>query len=205
MPFITGQFTNSATTSTNPFQTIERQDVGLTLKVTPQVNEGDTIKLDLEQETSSVASTSETSGPTTRKRSIKTSVLVDDGAILVLGGLIEESANDTVTKIPLLGDIPLLGKLFTSESTSKSKQNLMVFLRPSILRDFNDAAIVTNEKYNYLRQLQQDEKYDDGFGLLDEKPPVMPELPALELRAEQEPEQEPEDDDGPVIYDWEGI
>ncbi|MGB5397446.1 MAG: type II secretion system secretin GspD [Gammaproteobacteria bacterium] len=200
VPFITGQFTNAATTSTNPFQTIERQDVGLTLKVTPQVNEGDTIKLDLEQETSSVASTSETSGPTTRKRSIKTSVLVDDGAILVLGGLIEESANDTITKIPLLGDIPLLGKLFTSESTSKSKQNLMVFLRPSILRDFHDAAIVTNEKYNYLRQLQQDEKYDDGFGLLDEKPPVMPELPELKPRAEQEPE-----DDGPIIYDWEGI
>jgi general secretion pathway protein D len=200
VPFITGQFTNAATTSTNPFQTIERQDVGLTLKVTPQVNEGDTIKLDLEQETSSVASTSETSGPTTRKRSIKTSVLVDDGAILVLGGLIEESANDTITKVPLLGDIPLLGKLFTSESTSKSKQNLMVFLRPSILRDFHDAAIVTNEKYNYLRQLQQDEKYEDGFGLLDEKPPVMPELPALEPRAEQELE-----DEGPVIYDWEGI
>ncbi len=199
VPFITGQFTNSATTSTNPFQTIERQDVGLTLKVTPQVNEGDTIKLVLEQETSSVASTSETSGPTTRKRSIKTSVLVDDGGILVLGGLIEETANDTVTKVPLLGDIPLLGKLFTSESTSKAKQNLMVFLRPSILRDDADAALLTNEKYNYLRQLQQDEKYEDGFGLLDDKPPVMPELPVPEAAPAA-----PETASDPVSYDREG-
>jgi general secretion pathway protein D len=177
LPFITGQFTNAAATGSNPFQTIQRQDVGLTLKVTPQVNEGDTVKLDLEQETSSVDSISETSGPTTRKRSIKTSVLVDDGGILVLGGLIEENANDTVTKVPLLGDIPVLGKLFTSESTTKSKQNLMVFLRPSILRDYKDAAMVTNEKYNYLRQLQLDKKYDDGFGLLKDKPAVMPKFP----------------------------
>ncbi len=178
LPFVTGQFTNnSSATGTNPFQTIERKDVGLTLKVTPQVNEGDTVKLDLEQETSSVDSISETSGPTTRKRSIKTSVLVDDGGILVLGGLIEENANDTVTKVPLLGDIPVLGKLFTSESTTKSKQNLMVFLRPSILRDYKDAAMVTNEKYDYLRQLQLDKKYDGGFGLLNDKPAVMPKFP----------------------------
>ena len=201
VPFVTGSFTSAASTSTNPFQTIERQDVGLTLKVTPQVNDGDTIKLDLEQETSSVASISETSGPTTRKRSIKTSVLVDDGGILVLGGLIEEQANDTITKVPLLGDIPLLGKLFTSQATTKSKQNLMVFLRPSILRDYEDAAMITNEKYNYLRQLQMDEKYEDGYGLLSEKPPVLDALP------EPAPliETKPEEDTGPVIYDWEGI
>ncbi len=200
VPFVTGTFTNTGSTNpSNPFQTIQRQDVGLTLKVTPQVNEGDTIKLDLEQETSSVASTSETSGPTTRKRSIKTSVLVDDGGILVLGGLIEESANDTVTKVPLLGDIPLLGKLFTSQSTSKSKQNLMVFLRPSILRDYDDAAMATNEKYNYLRELQQNKKYDNGFGLLDEKPPVMPPLPEPKKKAEA-PVNAP-----PVTYDWEDI
>lgn len=207
VPFVTGSFTSAASTSTNPFQTIERQDVGLTLKVTPQVNEGDTVKLDLEQETSSVASTSETSGPTTRKRSIKTSVLVDDGGILVLGGLIEETANDTITKVPLLGDIPLLGKLFTSQATNKSKQNLMVFLRPSILRDYDDAAMVTNEKYNYLRQLQQDEKYDDGFGLLDEKPPVMPPVPEPKKHEEPAKKDEPKEEkpSGPVTYDWEGI
>ena len=193
VPFVTGQFTNSATTSSNPFQTIERQDVGLTLKVTPQVNEGDTIKLDLEQETSSVASTSETSGPTTRKRSIKTSVLVDDGGILVLGGLIEESANDVVTKIPLLGDIPLLGRLFQSESTTKSKQNLMVFLRPSILRDQTDAAFVTNEKYNYLRSLQL--RGDEDFGLLNEPPPVLPQLIPRHLEEAQVKSKPEEDSD----------
>jgi len=196
LPFVTGQFTNnSSATGTNPFQTIERKDVGLTLKVTPQVNEGDTVKLDLEQETSSVDSISETSGPTTRKRSIKTSVLVDDGGILVLGGLIEENANDTVTKVPLLGDIPLLGKLFTSESTTKSKQNLMVFLRPSILRDYKDAAMVTNEKYDYLRQLQLDKKYDGGFGLLKDKPAVMPKFPKrseLDTQKPLEPEHKTE-------------
>lgn len=199
VPFVTGSFTSAASPATNPFQTIKRQDVGLTLKVTPQVNEGDTIKLDLEQETSSVIPGSEATGITTRKRSIKTSVLVDDGGILVLGGLIEESANDTVTKVPLLGDIPLLGKLFTSQSTTKSKQNLMVFLRPSILRDYKDAAMVTNEKYNYLRELQQDKKYDDGFGLLDEKPPVMPPLPEPKKKVEA-PVNAP-----PVTYDWEDI
>jgi len=210
VPFVTGSFTSAASTSTNPFQTIERQDVGLTLKVTPQVNEGDTVKLDLEQETSSVASTSETSGPTTRKRSIKTSVLVDDGGILVLGGLIEETANDTVTKVPLLGDIPLLGKLFTSQSTNKSKQNLMVFLRPSILRDYDDAAMVTNEKYNYLRELQQDKKYDDGFGLLDEKPPVLPPITEVkkkepENKENTEPEKKAEKDDLPLSFQWDDI
>jgi general secretion pathway protein D len=176
VPFITGQFTNTGSSDpSNPFTTIERQDVGLTLRVTPQINEGDTVKLDLEQEVSSVIAITETSGPVTRKRSIKTSVLVDDGGILILGGLMEETVNDTISKVPLLGDIPLLGKLFTSESTGKDKQNLMVFLRPSILRDDKDAAYVTNEKYSYLRslQLQQD---DDGYGLLEDKPPVLPPL-----------------------------
>ena len=194
VPFITGQFTTTGNTSNNPFTTIERQDVGLTLKVTPQINEGDTIKLDLEQEVSSVIAITETSGPVTRKRSIKTSVLVDDGGILVLGGLMQEEVKDTVSKVPLLGDIPLLGKLFTSESTSKEKQNLMVFLRPSILRDKRDAAYVTNEKYSYLRslQLQQD---DDGYGLLDDTPPVLPPLkPQMidkaQVKADTTPETE---------------
>ena len=175
LPFITGQFTGTGSLDpANPFQTIERQDVGLTLKVTPQINEGDTIKLDLEQEVSDVITITENSGPVTRKRSIKTSVLVDDGGILVLGGLIEEIVNDTESKVPLLGDIPLLGKLFTSTASDKRKQNLMVFLKPSILRDFTDAAYVTNEKYNYLRAQQMRDEESD-FGLIDEKP-VLPEL-----------------------------
>lgn len=175
VPFITGQFTTTGNTSNNPFTTIEREDVGLTLKVTPQINEGDTVKLDLEQEVSSVIAISETSGPVTRKRSIKTSVLVDDGGILILGGLMQEEVKDTTSKVPFLGDIPLLGKLFTSESTSLEKQNLMVFLRPSILRDDKDAAYVTNEKYSYLRSLQLQQE-DDGYGLLDDIPPTLPPL-----------------------------
>ena len=195
VPFVTGQFTNAATTATNPFQTIERQDVGLTLKVTPQINEGDTIKLDLEQEVSDVIATSEISGPTTRKRSIKTSVLVDDGGILVLGGLIEENVNETETKVPLLGDIPLLGRLFQSNSTSKDKQNLMVFLRPSILRDAADAAYITHEKYNYLRSLQQ-QVNQEGFESLDAIEPQLPQRIPQKLDKAQV-KAEPVDD-----FDW---
>ena len=176
VPFVTGSFTSAGSTDpANPFQTIERQDVGLSLKVTPQVNDGDTIKLDLEQETSSVIPGSEVTGISTRKRSIRTSVLVDDGGILVLGGLITETVTEGESKVPLLGDIPLLGALFRSTSSSKSKQNLMVFLRPSILRDDADAAYVTNEKYNYLRSLQQ-QTQDDPLDLLDDSAPVLEPL-----------------------------
>jgi general secretion pathway protein D len=175
LPFITGQFTGTGSTNPqNPFQTIERQDVGLTLRVTPQINEGDTIKLDLEQEVSDVVTITENSGPVTRKRSIKTSVLVDDGGILVLGGLIEEIVDDTQSKVPLLGDIPILGKLFTSRASTRRKQNLMIFLKPSILRDFSDSAYVTNEKYNYLRAEQMRDK-DLDFGLI-KGAPVLPPL-----------------------------
>ena len=188
LPFITGQFTGAGSVNPqNPFQTIERQDVGLTLKVTPQVNEGDTIKLDLEQEVSDVVTITENSGPVTRKRSIKTSVLVDDGGILVLGGLIEEIVDDTQSKVPLLGDIPVLGWLFTSRASTKRKQNLMVFLKPSILRDFTDAAFITNEKYNYLRAEQiRDE--DEDFGLIK----GAPVLPALEPEHQEQAQTSPQ-------------
>jgi general secretion pathway protein D len=204
LPFITGQFTGTGSLDpANPFQTIERQDVGLTLKVTPQINEGDTIKLDLEQEVSDVITITENSGPVTRKRSIKTSVLVDDGGILVLGGLIEEIVNDTESKVPLLGDIPFLGRLFTSTASDKRKQNLMVFLKPSILRDFTDAAYVTNEKYNYLRAEQMRDEESD-FGLIDDKPVLPPLQPkgldqaqaridSYDVKEQARPETETED------------
>jgi general secretion pathway protein D len=176
LPFITGQFTGAGSVNPqNPFQTIERQDVGLTLKVTPQINEGDTIKLDLEQEVSDVVTITENSGPVTRKRSIKTSVLVDDGGILVLGGLIEEIVDDTRSKVPLLGDIPIIKHLFTSRASTKRKQNLMVFLKPTILRDFSDSAYVTNEKYNYLRAEQLRDEEED-FGLIKGEPVMLPPL-----------------------------
>jgi general secretion pathway protein D len=207
LPFITGQFTGTGSLDpTNPFQTIERQDVGLTLKVTPQINEGDTIKLDLEQEVSDVITITENSGPVTRKRSIKTSVLVDDGGILVLGGLIEEIIDDTQSKVPLLGDIPLLGQLFKSRGSQKRKQNLMVFLKPSILRDFNDSAYVTNEKYNYLRAEQiRDEESD--FGLIKGQPVVLPPLPQEEPDRTQnpgtpKPAAVPAEVDAPAVDEW---
>lgn len=183
LPFVTGSFTGAGTAGQNdPFQTIERQDVGLTLKVTPQVNEGDTVKLVLEQETSSVIPGSLESGIATRKRSIKTSVLVDDGGILILGGLIQEEVSDTESKVPLLGDIPIIGFLFRSKSTSKTKANLMVFLRPSILRDHRDAAFVTNEKYNYLRGIESEayNKEDGSFGLLNSAAPRLPPIEELD-------------------------
>jgi general secretion pathway protein D len=204
LPFITGQFTGAGSLNPqNPFQTIERQDVGLTLKVTPQINEGDTIKLDLEQEVSDVVTITENSGPVTRKRSIKTSVLVDDGGILVLGGLIEEIVDDTQSKVPLLGDIPVIKHLFRSRASTKRKQNLMVFLKPSILRDFHDAAHVTNEKYNYLRAEQIREE-DEDFGLLRGDPVVLPPLQdqtsTRPAAAEKPPAEssEPDEDD----WDW---
>ncbi|MDH5765879.1 MAG: type II secretion system secretin GspD, partial [Gammaproteobacteria bacterium] len=191
VPFVTGSFTNTGTTggATNPFQTIERKDVGITLKVTPQINEGDTIKLDIDQEISNIAASSASSTDvTTNKRTLKTSVLVEDGEILVLGGLIDDTMRDTVQKVPILGDIPLLGWLFRSHSTIKEKQNLMVFMRPSILRDKHSAMQQTHEKYNYLRA-QQIQAGEEGFGLMrDEKVPLLPELKAPEAETKSEPE-----------------
>ena len=205
VPFVTGSFTSAGSTDpANPFQTIERQDVGLSLKVTPQVNEGDTIKLDLEQETSSVIPGSEVTGISTRKRSIRTSVLVDDGGILVLGGLITETVTEGESKVPLLGDIPLLGALFRSTSSGKSKQNLMVFLRPSILRDDTDAAYVTNEKYNYLRSLQQ-QSVDEPMDLLDDSVPVLEPLTPKVLDKAQVKNDKHEIIETEDEFDWEEI
>ncbi len=183
LPFVTGSFTGTGSNNpNNPFQTIERQDVGLTLKVTPQINEGDTVKMVLEQETSSVIPGTVEAGIATRKRSIKTTVLVDDGGILVLGGLIQEEVTDSISKVPLLGDIPFIGKLFTNQSTSKNKANLMVFLRPTIIRDHRDAAYVTNEKYTYIRGLEHDIYNSDkeGVGLLKGAAPLLPPMEQID-------------------------
>ena len=191
LPFVTGSFTGTGSTDpNNPFQTIERQDVGLTLKVTPQINEGDTVQLVIEQETSSVIPGTVELGIATRKRSIKTSVLVDDGGILILGGLIQEEVTDTESKVPLLGDIPIIGFLFRSQSTTKSKANLMVFLRPSILRDHRDATFVTNEKYNYIRGIESQgyDQEDESYGLLDGAAPRLPPIEELD-RSKQSTEK----------------
>jgi general secretion pathway protein D len=183
IPFVTGSFTGTGSNNpSNPFQTIERQDVGLTLKVTPQINEGDTVKMVIEQETSSVIPGTEEIGIATRKRSIKTTVLVDDGGILVLGGLIQDEVSDSQSKVPLLGDIPVIGFLFRSQKTTKTKANLMVFLRPSILRDDKDAAFVTNEKYSYLRGIESEsyDEEDESYGLLKGAAPRLPPMEQID-------------------------
>ena len=154
VPFITGQFTNDATSPDNPFQTIERRDVGVVLRVRPQVNEGNAIRLDIEQEVSGVETAREGSDLITSKRSIRTTVMADDGQIIVLGGLIDEDQQDIVNKVPLLGDLPMLGKLFRNRTQTYLKTNLLVFLRPSILRDSLTTAVLTSSKYNYIRGLQ---------------------------------------------------
>ncbi|WJW75179.1 type II secretion system secretin GspD [Thiohalobacter sp. IOR34] len=179
VPFITGQFTNTGAASgaTNPFQTIQRQDVGLTLKVKPQINEGDSIRLDIEQESSSVSQTAITGAADiiTNKRSIKTSVMVADRQVVVLGGLIDDKLTENVQKVPLLGDIPVLGYLFKSQRTSKVKRNLMVFLRPVILRDAVTETDVSAGKYNFMRARQL-QKREAGVNLMpSSEVPVLPE------------------------------
>ena len=204
LPFVTGSFTGTGSTNPqNPFQTIERQDVGLTLKVTPQINEGDTVKLVLEQEVSSVIPGTVEQGIATRKRSIKTTVLVDDGGILILGGLISEEVSDTESKVPLLGDIPIIGFLFRTQNTTKTKANLMVFLRPSILRDSKDAAFVTNEKYNHLRGVESGayNQEDGSFGLLPDAAPRLPPMEELD-RSKQTTEKSQVNLESTDSEDW---
>ncbi len=183
----TGAFANTggASSSVNPFTTFERKQVGIRLKVKPQINEGDAIRLDIEQTVDGVAGGAAGAGDiVTSERSIKTSVLVDDGKMLVLGGLIKDDLVETEQKVPLLGDIPLLGALFRYTSVKKVKTNLMVFLRPTILRTKEDSFKLTRSKYNFIRS-EQLRLGEDGVSLMsNESHPVMPEAEEfLELPA----------------------
>jgi general secretion pathway protein D len=139
VPFVTGQFTNTGTGNgaVNPFQTIERKDVGLTLKVKPQISANGTVKLTIYQEVSAVdtSSASSANGPTTNKRTIESNVLVEDGSVVVIGGLLQDNFTGNSDKIPGLGDLPIIGNLFKSSSRTRKKSNLMVFLRPVVVRD----------------------------------------------------------------------
>ncbi|RZI82496.1 MAG: type II secretion system protein GspD, partial [Rubrivivax sp.] len=157
VPFVTGSYSNTAASGSgtvNPFQTIDRKDVGLTLRVRPQVGEGGTVRMTVFQEDSSVKSTSGTTGPTTAKSSIETTVVVDDGQILVLGGLIKDEYSDNNSKVPLLGDIPFLGNLFKSQERSRKKTNLMVFLKPIVMRTQEASNAFTVDRYDYMRNKQ---------------------------------------------------
>ncbi|MBA6263936.1 type II secretion system secretin GspD [Colwellia sp. Bg11-12] len=172
IPILTGSSTGS--NNGNPFQTVERQEVGIKLTVTPQVNEGSGVQLTIEQEVSSV------SGATgvdisINKREIKTVVMADSGATVVLGGLIDEDVQESVQKVPLLGDIPFIGHLFKSTKTSTRKRNLMVFIRPTIIRDGKMMNEISKDKYNYIRA-DEIRKQEEGLSLMsDEKMPLLPE------------------------------
>jgi len=177
VPFVTGSFSSTGANdgATNPFQTIQREDVGLTLKIKPQINEGDALRLEIEQEVSNIAdSVAGAADIVTNKRSIKTNVMVDDGQVVVLGGLIEEKIGESVQKIPFLGDIPFLGALFRSKTADVTKTNLMVFIHPVILRDAAVTQSYTNSKYNYIRALQMQQDADGVNMIPGKQHPVLP-------------------------------
>ena len=162
VPFVTGQYTNAGVGGTtsgtvNPFQTIERKDVGLTLRVKPQISENGTVKLSIFQEVSSVqpSSVGAANGPTTNKRSIESNVLVGDGSIVVLGGLLQDEYAGNQEKVPGLGDVPFFGNLFKSEARSRKKTNLMVFLRPVVVRDAQATEALSQDRYEQMRGRQQ--------------------------------------------------
>jgi len=178
VPFVTGQFTNTGTATTSPFQTIERKDVGITLRIKPQIGEGGTIRMTIFQESSSVsdkvAPGTNNAGPSTDKRSIESTVVVDDGAILVLGGLIEDKFTENKTKVPLLGDLPLVGGLFRSATRTKTRTNLMVFLRPVIMRDAEAAKRMSLDRYDLIRAMQQDAQPAPSLVMPINDSPVLP-------------------------------
>jgi general secretion pathway protein D len=179
VPFITGQYAVSgAATTPSPFQTIERKDVGLTLKIRPQISEGGVVRLQIYQEVSSVVDTANPAGVITNTRSIESTVLVDDGQIIVLGGLIQDSVNGGVSKVPVLGSIPVLGGLFRYNNHSRTKTNLMVFLRPTILRDSQGANALTSERYNYIRGEQLRAEPVRGAMHRNDPLPLLPTPPA---------------------------
>lgn len=189
VPFLTGQYTNTSSSGgnlpNNPFQTVERKDVGLILTVTPHINQGDSVRLDIKQEASSLAST--VAGAVdliTNKRELSTSVMVADGGLLILGGLTEEITRENIQGVPYLSRIPLLGNLFKSRDSQKTKRNLMVFLRPIILRDAATEAAVSGEKYNFLRTEQLRMRENRELKYRGDMQPLLPPLPPVTLPQE---------------------
>jgi general secretion pathway protein D len=185
VPFVTGRFTNTGTGggnngAVNPFQTIERKDVGLTLRVKPQISENGTIKMTIFQEVSSVqaSSVNSASGLITNKRSIESTVLVDDGAIVVLGGLLQDEFSGNEDKVPGLGDVPVLGNLFKSNTRNRKKTNLMVFLRPVVLRDARATQSLSADRYELMRAIQQSAQPEPSRALPINEAPTLPALPA---------------------------
>ena len=190
VPFQTGSFTTSGSGADNPFTTIERQDIGVTLKVTPHINDGASLRLEIEQEISSIAPTSQGVNAVdliTNKRSIKSTILAENGQVIVLGGLIQDDVTQADSKVPLLGDIPLLGRLFRSTKETRIKRNLMVFLRPTVVRDGAGLAALSGKKYSDIRVLGDiRENYRPGILPIDPvqlfDQPDQAKQPAIDLR-----------------------
>ena len=174
VPIVSGQYAVTASAATpTPFQTIERQDVGVTLRIKPQISEGDAVRLNLHQEVSSIQEQTQ-SGLITSKRSVDSTVLVDDGQIVVIGGLIQTDLKDGEQKVPVLGDLPILGPLFRYSTRSRVKTNLMVFLRPTLLRNPESARSLTNDRYDYMMRQQIKSKPPARPGLPNFEPPTFP-------------------------------
>ena len=186
VPFVTGQFTNTGSGgsngSVNPFQTIERKDVGLTLRVKPQISENGTVKMAIFQEVSSVqpGSVNSATGLITNKRSIESNVLVEDGAIIVIGGLLSDEYAGNQEKVPGLGDVPVFGNLFKSESRSRKKTNLMVFLRPVVVRDGAATNTLSMDRYDLMRTHQQQTQPLNSALVPVNESPVLPALPGMQ-------------------------
>lgn len=178
VPFVSGQYiTSGSGGSDNPFQTVEREDIGLKLQIRPQISEGGTVKLDIYQEVSSIdTQNSGISGIVTNKRALDTSVLLDDGQIMVLGGLLEDSVSNRTDSVPVLGDIPVLGALFRHQSRQRVKTNLMVFLRPYVIRDAHAGRGLTQDRYNFMRTQQSHAQPGRNPLLRDMTAPILPPL-----------------------------
>ena len=181
VPFPTGSYSNPTTGGLNPFTTVERKDVGLTLRVRPTINENGTVKMSIFQEISTVlpGSLTDPNGPTTNKRSLESSVLVEDGGLVMLGGLLSDNYGNKIEKVPLAGDIPVVGNLFKNETRSREKNNLMMFLRPVVMRDAASTEAFAFDRYDQIRALQVQAQPDTGNPMLNkvDAAPILPDTP----------------------------
>ena len=196
VPFVTGSYANTGGNSgaVNPFNTVERKDVGLMLRVRPQISENGTVKMSIYQEVSKIddSTRKDTNGPTTSKRSIESNVVVDDGNIIVIGGLLEDSYSQAEDKVPVMGDIPVVGALFRSENRSRKKTNLMVFLRPVVVRDSMTSDALMTDRYEAIRALQQVVQPDNNLVMRSVSgAPILPPLEPRAMPAAAEPALQP--------------
>ena len=175
MPFVTGQYATTGSSSTvQPFQTIERRDIGVMLRVKPQITEGGTVRLVIYQEVSRIESFSTTTGLVLSKRALESSVIVDDQSVAVLGGLIQDSFTDGSDRVPLVGDLPLIGAFFRYDARKRQKVNLLVFLKPTVVRSDAQGRAITSERYDYIMGEQLKNRPEYRYFWNDQTAPVLP-------------------------------